>query len=297
MYHNPVLLDQSIKGLNIDPEGIYVDATFGGGGHSKKILDSLEGGMLYAFDMDQDAIKNKINHKNFKCIHANYKHMKRFLKLEGVISVNGILADLGISSYQIDSASRGFSFRFNSNLDMRMNINSPITGQHVINKYSEEELSNVFYNYGEIRESKRVSRKIVEFRKKHPIITTMDLKNVLDSISPYYKKKKFFSKVFQSIRIEVNDEINSLKEMLLDGVSLLKSRGRFVVLSYHSLEDRLVKNLFKRGNLEGNIESDLFGNSYNNLNDITKKVIVASEEEKQENPRSRSVRLRIAEKI
>ena len=223
--------------------------------------------------------------------------MKRFLKLEGVISVNGILADLGISSYQIDSASRGFSFRFNSNLDMRMNINSPLTGQHVINKYSEEDLSNVFYNYGEIRESKRVSRKIVESRKKHPIITTMDLKNVLDSISPYYKKKKFFSKVFQSIRIEVNDEINSLKEMLLDGVSLLKSRGRFVVLSYHSLEDRLVKNLFKRGNLEGNIESDLFGNSYNNLNDITKKVIVASEEEKQENPRSRSVRLRIAEKI
>ena len=184
MYHNPVLLDQSIKGLNIDPEGIYVDATFGGGGHSKKILDSLEGGMLYAFDMDENAIKNKINHKNFKCIHANYKHMKRFLKLEGVISVNGILADLGISSYQIDSASRGFSFRFNSNLDMRMNINSPLTGQHVINKYSEEELSNVFYNYGEIRESKRVSRKIVEFRKKHPIITTMDLKNVLINMNP-----------------------------------------------------------------------------------------------------------------
>ena len=296
-YHKPVLLTECIEGLKINPNGIYVDVTFGGGGHSNEILKILDNGKLYAFDRDSDVLQNIPNDKNFKLIKSNYKHIKRFLRKEGLSKVDGILADLGVSSHQFDVHDRGFSFRFDSALDMRMDVSSSLTARNVVNEYSEEDLSDIFFHYGELRKSRILSKIIVQKRKISSIKTTTELVNTINHLVPEKKRNQFLSQVFQSIRIEVNDEIESLKQMLHDGVDLLNRGGRFVVISYHSLEDRLVKNLFKRGNLSGEIEKDFFGNIIKDLKEVNTKVIVASEKEQLDNSRSRSAKLRIAEKI
>lgn len=295
-YHNSVLLKECIEGLKINPNGIYLDVTFGGGGHSKEILKNLDKGRLYAFDRDCDAQKNVLSDEKFKLIHANYKNIKRFMRLEGVRKVNGILADLGVSSHQFDVAERGFSFRFDAELDMRMNTSSSLTARQVINNYSEAELSDIFYQYGELRQSRKIAELIIEGRGKKKIHTTNDLISLVENLVSGKRKNQFLAQLFQSIRIEVNNEIDSLKKMLLDGVDLLDSGGRFVVMSYHSLEDRLVKNLFKRGSFSGEINKDFFGNTIKAVTEVNRKVIVASEEEQNRNSRSRSAKLRIAEK-
>ena len=296
-YHKSVLLKECINGLNIKPNGIYVDVTFGGGGHSKEILKYLSEGKLFAFDMDYDTVKNIPSDVNFKLIQTNYKNIKRFLKIEGVKKVDGILADLGVSSHQLDIAGRGFSFRFDSALDMRMNQSSSLSAREVLNEYSEEDLSNLFFEYGDIKMSKKLAREIVSSRQKKEIISTANLLTILEGIVPHKRRNQFFSQVFQSIRIEVNNELESLKKMLTDGVDMLNVGGRFVVLSYHSLEDRLVKNLFKRGHFSGEIETDFFGNVYKKMKEVNRKVIIASDKEKKANNRSRSAKLRIAEKL
>ncbi|MBT4477918.1 MAG: 16S rRNA (cytosine(1402)-N(4))-methyltransferase RsmH [Flavobacteriales bacterium] len=296
-YHKAVLLTECIEGLNIKPNGIYVDVTFGGGGHSREILKHLVDGKLFAFDRDDDVLENIPNDKKFKLIQTNYKNIKRFLRLEGITKIDGILADLGVSSHQFDVAERGFSFRFEAELDMRMNTSASLSARKVVNEYSEEDLVNLFFKYGEIRISRKVAELIVLAREKKEIVTTTDLLEILDGVVPEKKKNQFLSQVFQSIRIEVNQEIESLKQMLIDGVGLLNVGGRFVVLSYHSLEDRLVKNIFKRGNLSGEIKKDFFGNILKEMREVNRKVIVATEKEQKENNRSRSSKLRIAEKV
>jgi len=296
-YHKAVLLKECIEGLNIKPNGIYVDVTFGGGSHSREILKYLVDGKLFAFDRDDDVLENIPNNKNFKLIQTNYKNLKRFLRLEGITKVDGILADLGVSSHQFDVAKRGFSFRFDSELDMRMNTSSLLSAREVVNEYSEEDLENLFFEYGEIRISRKVAKLIVLAIEEKEIVTTTDLLEILEGIVPEKRRNKFLSQVFQSIRIEVNQELESLKQMLIDGVDLLNIGGRFVVLSYHSLEDRLVKNLFKKGNLSGEIEKDFFGNILKELKEINRKVIIASDKEQKENNRSRSAKLRVAEKL
>lgn len=296
-YHKAVLLTECIEGLNIKPNGIYVDVTFGGGSHSREILKHLVDGKLLAFDRDDDVVENIPNDKKFKLIQTNYKNIKRFLRLEGITKVDGILADLGVSSHQFDVAERGFSFRFEAELDMRMNTSALLSARKVVNEYSEEDLVNLFFKYGEIRISRKVAELIVLAREKKEIVTTTDLLEVLDGVVPEKRRNQFLSQVFQSIRIEVNQEIESLKQMLIDGVDLLNVGGRFVVLSYHSLEDRLVKNIFKRGNLSGEIKKDFFGNVLKEMREVNRKVIVASEKEQKENNRSRSSKLRIAEKV
>ena len=296
-YHKAVLLTECIEGLNIKPNGIYVDVTFGGGSHSREILKHLVDGKLFAFDRDDDVLENIPNDKKFKLIQTNYKNIKRFLRLEGITKVDGILADLGVSSHQFDVAERGFSFRFEAELDMRMNTSASLSARKVVNEYSEEDLVNLFFKYGEIRISRKVAELIVLAREKKEIVTTTDLLEILDGLVPEKKKNQFLSQVFQSIRIEVNQEIESLKQMLIDGVDLLNIGGRFVVLSYHSLEDRLVKNIFKRGNLSGEIKKDFFGNILKEMREVNRMVIVASKKEQKENNRSRSSKLRIAEKV
>ena len=295
-YHKPVLLKECIEGLKINSDGIYVDVTYGGGGHSNEILKILDNGKLFAFDRDRDVLQHLPNNKNFKLIQANYKNIKSFLRLEGVNKVDGILADLGISSHQIDVAHRGFSFRFDAPLDMRMNLSSSLTAKQVVNEYSQDDLSDIFYHYGDIRQSRSLSRAIINQRDKKHINTTFELVDSVKNIIPEKKRNQFLSQLFQSIRIEVNNEIESLKKMLEDGVSMLNCGGRFVVISYHSLEDRLVKNLFKRGNLTGDVKKDFYGNIIKDLKEINRKVIIASNSETLQNNRARSAKLRIAEK-
>ena len=297
IYHNPVLLNECIKGLSIKPEGIYVDVTFGGGGHSKSILSKLNGGKLFAFDQDDSANTNDLHQAGFKLINTNFRHLKNFLKLEGVIKIDGLLADLGVSSHQFDVAERGFSTRLDGELDMRMNVNSNLSAKDVINDYLEEDLANVLYKYGELRNSRRIANKIAIARKISRINTTAELIDVISDLAPEKYRNQFLARVFQAIRIEVNDEITALKEMLLSAVELLNSGGRLVVLSYHSLEDRLIKNLMKKGNFEGKIKKDFFGNPIKKLKEINSKVIVATHTEIKENSRARSAKLRIAEKI
>ena len=296
-YHSPVLLKECIEGLNINPDGIYIDVTFGGGGHSKEILKKLKRGRLFSFDRDSDVLENTPNDERFKLIQTNYRNIKRFLRLEGVRKVDGILADLGVSSHQFDVPERGFSFRFDSEIDMRMDSGSGKSAKDILNNYTESQLSDMFYKYGELRNSRKVAYLIIEYRLEREIFRTTDLIEILEGIVPEKKRNQFLSQVFQSIRIEVNDEIESLKQMLVDGVDLLNDGGRFVVVSYHSLEDRLVKNLFKRGSFSGDIEKDFFGNIINNMKEINRKVIIASSEEQKENNRSRSAKLRVAEKV
>lgn len=293
-YHIPVLLTESITSLDILPDGCYVDATFGAGGHSKPILDKLDAnGHLYAFDQDDDAYDNAIDHPSFTLIQSNYRYIDRFMKLYKVNKVDGILADLGISSHQIDVPQRGFSFRFNSDLDMRMNTASELTAKEVLRTYPEEDLTGVFSDYGEVRNAKTLAKKIVELRKLKSINTTNDLNALLQQIS-MGPSQKYFAQVYQALRIEVNDEMNSLIDFLQKSMHLLKPGGRFAVITYHSLEDRLVKNLFKTGNVSGDLIKDNFGNISKPFNLYNKNVILPSDEELRRNPRSRSAKLRVA---
>ena len=295
-YHNPVLLNECIEGLNIKPTGIYVDVTFGGGGHSKLILKNLKGGKLFAFDQDENAHKNALLEDGFKLINANFRHLKNFLRMEGVRKIDGLLADLGVSSHQFDVAERGFSIRFDGELDMRMNTNSLLSAKEVVNEYTQQDLANVLYKYGELRNSRAIAREIVKASEQEVIITTNQLIDVVAHMVPEKKRNQFLARIFQAIRIEVNDEMKALEEMLLDAVDMLNEGGRLVVLSYHSLEDRMVKNLMKNGKPEGELEKDFFGNPIKDLTEITRKVIVASKQQIEENTRARSAKLRIAEK-
>jgi len=296
-YHSPVLLSECIEGLNLKPNGIYVDVTFGGGGHSKEIMKYLEQGKLFAFDQDCDAHRNNLNQDRFKLIDANFRFLKNFLRLEGVRKVDGILADLGVSSHQFDVAERGFSTRFEGDLDMRMNPNSDLTAKEVVNNYSQKNLANVLYKYGELKNSRRIANDIINARSISEINTTKDLIAVISEIVAEKHRNQFLARVFQAIRIEVNDEVAALEEMLLSAVEILKPGGRLVVISYHSLEDRLIKNLMKKGNLEGKMAKDFYGNPIKDLIEVNRKVIVASSEEIADNSRARSAKLRVAEKI
>ena len=298
VYHTPALLNETIEGLQIKPDGVYVDVTFGGGGHSKEILKYLnENGKLLGFDQDLDAIKNIIDDKRFTFVRSNFKYMKNFLQYHQIDKVDGILADLGVSSHHFDEAERGFSFRYDGELDMRMNTESNVTAAHVLNTYSEEKLADVFYLYGELHNSRRIARAVVQARSNEPFKSIFAFLEVLKPFFAREKEKKDMARVFQALRIEVNQEMNVLKALLEQSLKVLKPGGRLVVLTYHSLEDRLVKNFFKSGNFEGNIEKDFYGNILSPFKLVNNKVIVAGEEEVRLNPRARSAKLRIAEKI
>jgi 16S rRNA (cytosine1402-N4)-methyltransferase len=293
-YHNPVLLKESVAGLAIKPSGIYVDVTFGGGGHSKEILKFLnEKGKLFAFDQDEDAKQNRLEDDRFVLIPQNFRYIKRYLRFYNVKKVDGILADLGVSSHQFDEVDRGFSTRFNADLDMRMNQTDTLTAYDVVNKYEESQLSNVLFQYGELRNARSLAKKIVEVRNEKPIKTSFDLKEVLNEFIPKAKEHKVLAQIFQGIRIEVNQEIEALKEFLLQTPELLKSDGRLSVISYHSLEDRLVKRFIKNGLFEGEPEKDFYGNISVPLKKVG-KLIVPSQEETKINNRARSAKLRIA---
>ena len=296
-YHDAVLLNESVNGLNINPDGIYVDVTFGGGGHSQEILQHLKGGKLFAFDQDTNTNRNIIKKENFKLLNTNFRNIKNFLRIEGVRELDGLLADLGVSSHQFDVGERGFSTRFAGPLDMRMNLNAELDAKQIINNYSEERLCNIFFKFGELRESRKIAKTIIIARKQEQINSTEQLINYIQHLTIERKRNQFLSRVFQAIRIEVNDEIEALKEMLNATTNLLKIGGRLSVISYHSLEDRLVKNLVKKGNLEGDLQKDFYGNPIKSYKEISKKVIVPSEKEIKNNPRARSAKLRIAEKI
>ena len=296
-YHEAVLLNESIAGLSIQPNGIYVDVTFGGGGHSKSILQKLENGKLFAFDQDTDAQQNSIDDERLVLITQNFRFIKNFLRLEGICEVDGILADLGVSSHQFDTAERGFSIRKDGDLDMRMNRNQELSAKIIVNDYNTNELSQIFRSFGELDNAYALAKSIVNYRKEKVISTTDDLKDAVKEHVPPHKKNKILAKLFQAIRIEVNDEINSLKDMLSQSVELLKKGGRLSVISYHSLEDRLVKNLIKSGNFEGEIEKDFYGVPKLVLNSINRKPITATQEELEANPRSRSAKLRVGQKV
>lgn len=297
MYHIPVMLNECIEGLNIQPDGIYVDVTFGGGGHSKGILKQLnEKGKLFAFDVDEDAQRNVPNDKRFTLIPANYRHLKRFLKLYGVTKVQGILADFGISSHQIDEPTRGFATRFDAPLDMRMNTKEGISAKDIVNTFSAEQLQNILGFYGEVINAKTLANKIVEQRAIRPVETTKDLVEICKTVAKGIEVK-YLSQVFQAIRIEVNDELNAIKDFLQQSEEVLEKKGRLVVMSYHSLEDRLTKNFMKNGVFEGEPQKDIYGKFEHHLKVITKKSIEAGTEELKKNSRARSAKLRIAEKI
>lgn len=296
-YHVPVLLHESIEGLNISPNGTYVDLTFGGGGHSREILRHLSPkGRLIAFDQDKEAFANTIDDSRFMLIHSNFKNFKNFLRYYKVLHVDGILADLGVSSKHFDSPERGFSFRFEGPLDMRMNRSASLTAKQVINKYDERTLSQILTLYGEVSNAKRLAHLICLHRSKEPITTVEQLVQVVGPSFPAQHKNKMLAKVFQAIRIEVNREMEALKQMLTQVSQTLTTEGKLVVISYHSLEDRLVKNFIRYGNFEGEKETDFFGNVVSVFEQENRKVIVPSEEELNENPRSRSAKLRIARK-
>jgi 16S rRNA (cytosine1402-N4)-methyltransferase len=295
-YHIPVLLNESVGGLSINPDGTYVDATYGGGGHSTKILEQLRNGKLIAFDQDIDAYANAINDPRLIFVQHNFRFLKNFLQYHNIDQVDGILADLGVSSHDFDVAERGFSFRFDSKLDMRMNQSSDFSAIQLINEYKIEELTRVLKEYGELENSYRIANEIVKARAVKPITTTTQLCKVVEPLVPKKATSKYLAKVFQALRIEVNKEIDVLKDFLSDASDVLKPGGRLVVISYHSLEDRLVKNFVLKGNFEGKVTQDFFGNVATLFKSIGNKVIVPSEEEIRLNPRARSAKLRIAEK-
>jgi 16S rRNA (cytosine1402-N4)-methyltransferase len=296
-YHVSVLLKESIEHLNIRPDGNYVDLTFGAGGHSRSILNELSAkGHLYGFDQDEDAARNVIQDSRFKLIEANFRYVRRFLRLEDVHEVDGILADLGVSSYQLDAAERGFSYRFDAPLDMRMNKESEFSALDLLMTYQEEELVQVLSDFGEVRNAKTLAKAMVTGRKLTALRTTHDLNRILD-MHVMGPRMKYFSQVYQALRMEVNGEIGALQEMLLEGSRLLKTGGRFVVITFHSIEDRVVKNFFKTGNFEGEVEKDEYGNIYRPFRLVNKNVIMADRAEQNINPRSRSAKLRAAEKV
>ena len=297
MYHNPVLLSECIDGLNINPEGIYVDVTFGGGGHSRAILEKLKGGHLYAFDQDADAAKNAFEDERFTFIPQNFRYMKNFVQLYANTKVDGILADLGVSSYQFDTPEKGFSTRFEGRLDMRMNQNDPVDASNVVNTYEVEALASVFSRYGELKNAMAIARDIEMARDVQSIETTTDLKNAVAAHLPKGSENKVLAQIFQALRIEVNKEMEVLEAFLTQCADVLKPGGRLVVMSYHSLEDRLVKNFMKSGKADGEVEKDFFGNQLTPYRLITHKPIVPSDEEVARNSRARSAKLRIAEKV
>lgn len=299
-YHVPVLLKETVDGLDIKPGGIYVDLTFGGGGHSREILRRLQGtGHLYSFDQDQDAqqgARSMESEGNFTFIRSNFRFLRNWMLYYGHEQVDGILADLGVSSHHLDEETRGFSFRFDAPLDMRMNQRASLTAQRIIADYSEEALSDILYLYGELKNSRRIASAIVKARQQQPVTTTKELVEVLRPLMGYDREKKDLARVFQALRIEVNGEMLALRQMLAATTQVLRSGGRLSVLTYHSLEDRMVKNIIKAGNIEGKVVTDLFGRSNAPLEAVNRSVITPSPEEQNSNPRSRSAKLRVAKK-
>ena len=298
VYHIPALLTPCIEGLNVKSDGVYADVTFGAGGHSRAIVERLgENGRLYGFDQDKDAIANAIDDPKFTFVYSNFSYISNFMRYYGENGIDGIMADLGVSFHHFDECDRGFSVRFNGKLDMRMNQNAERDAQWIVANYSEEQLAQILYLYGELKSSRRIAAAIVKARQSKPITTTGELIDVITPCLNPRQEKKEAILVFQALRIEVNNEIEVLKSLLQQSLKVLKPGGRFVVLTYHSLEDRLVKNFFKTGNIEGKMEKDFFGRSTSPFQLINNKVIVASPEEVERNPRSRSAKLRIAEKL
>lgn len=297
VYHIPVLLNESIEGMNLKANGIYADMTFGGGGHSKEILRRMgEDCHLYSFDQDEDAEKNIVDDKRFTFVRSNFRYLRNFMRYYGVEQLDGILADLGVSSHHFDDSERGFSFRFDGKLDMRMNKRAGMTAADIVNTYDEEKLADVFYIYGELKNSRKLAATIAKARQQKQITTIGEFLDIIKPLFGREREKKELAKVFQALRIEVNHEMEALKEMLYEATDLLKPGGRLVVITYHSLEDRMVKNLIKAGNIEGKVEQDFHGNVQSPFRAVNNKVIVPTDEEVNQNPRSRSAKLRIAEK-
>ena len=297
-YHVPVLLRESVGGLDIKPDGVYVDVTFGGGGHSREILSRLGAkGRLFSFDQDEDAEQNIVNDERFTFVRSNFRYLKNWMRYYGIVEIDGLLADLGVSSHHFDDETRGFSFRFDAPLDMRMNKRAGMTAADVLNNDSEEQLSDIFYIYGELKNARRIAAAIIQARTARRIETTNDLMEATEKCFQREREKKETAKLFQALRIEVNHEMDALKEMLNGARDLIRTGGRLSVITYHSLEDRLVKNMMKAGNVEGKVVQDFFGRIESPFRQIGGKVIVPSEEEQQSNPRSRSAKLRIAERV
>jgi len=297
VYHTPALLNDSIDGLNIQPSGVYVDVTFGGGGHSQAILKQLgKDGKLYAFDQDDEAYQNRIQDDRFTFVKSNFRYLKNFLRFYNEDKVDGILADLGVSSHHFDDSERGFSFRFEGNLDMRMNRYAKLSAADILNDYPEEKLANIFFFYGELKNARKIATAIVANRKLHRIQTVPDFVDIMEPFTYKEREKKTLAQAFQALRIEVNDEMGALSELLVQSSTLLKPGGRLCVISYHSLEDRLVKNFIRSGNLEGEVIKDFYGNVQTPFEMINRKVIIPDDIEQLKNPRSRSAKLRIAQK-
>ncbi len=295
-YHDPVLLKESLEGLITRDDGIYIDATFGGGGHSKKIIEKLSAdGHLYGFDQDADVLPNITEDERFTFLHYNFRYLQRILRLHGIEKVDGILADLGVSSHQFDDASRGFSYRFEAELDMRMDQQQAITASEILNTYEANTLQSIFSQYGEVRNAKTLAQAIVRERGNKPITTTGDFMMVIDSVIRG-NRIRYLSQVFQALRIEVNDEMGALKDFLAGSLEVLKPGGRLVIISYHSLEDRMTKQFLKSGNFEGTVEKDFYGNINRPFKLITKKAMIPTDEEIKRNPRARSAKMRIGEK-
>ena len=296
-YHQPVLLNETLDGLDINPNGIYIDVTFGGGGHSKAILQKLKNGRLFAFDQDADALSNSIDDERFVLINQNFRYLKKSLRLHGITEVDGVLGDLGVSSHQFDAAERGFSIREDGVLDMRMNQSQPLCDKQVVNDYEVDDLARVLRKYGELKNAYQMALAIERFREDQKIETTSDLKEAVKKNMPPHKSNKILAQLFQAVRIEVNEEITALEEMLLQSVEILKLGARLLVISYHSLEDRLVKNLIKKGKFEGDVDKDFYGNAQLPLYAINRKPILPATQEIEQNSRARSAKLRIAEKV
>ena len=298
-YHIPALLNETVEGLEILPDGVYADLTFGGGGHSRAILSHLSAnGKLYGFDQDIDAYDNRIDDKRFTFVYSNFRYLSNFMRYYGEEQIDGIVADLGVSFHHFDDEKRGFSFRFEEGeLDMRMNRNSSLTARDILNTYTEERLADIFFLFGEMKNSRRVASEIVKARASRPFATTDDFLKVVSKFIKPTQEKKELAQLFQALRIEVNNEIDVLKSMLSQSLKVLKPGGRIAVLTYHSLEDRIVKNYFKTGNISGKVEKDFFGRIDTPFRLVNNKVIVPSDEEIERNPRSRSAKLRIAEKL
>lgn len=297
IYHIPVLLNESIEGMNLQPKGVYADMTFGGGGHSKEILRRMDGdSRLFSFDQDEDAERNIVNDKRFTFVRSNFRYLHNFLRYYGVEQTDAILADLGVSSHHFDDSERGFSFRFDGKLDMRMNKRAGITAADIVNTYEEDKLADIFYLYGELKNSRKLAAVLAKARAQKKIETIGDFLEIVKPLFGREREKKELAKVFQALRIEVNQEMEALKEMLYAATESLRPGGRLVIITYHSLEDRMVKNLIKTGNVEGKMEQDFYGNIQTPLRAVNNKVIVPSDEEMNINPRSRSAKLRIAEK-
>lgn len=296
-YHVPVLLKESIDGLDVKPSGIYVDVTYGGGGHSSEILSRLGEGRLFAFDQDEDALANELKDERLTLVHHNFRYLRNFLKFNGVIQIDGLLADLGVSSHEFDEADRGFSFRFEADLDMRMNRNIKLKASDILNDYSDTDLYFIFKTYGEVINPGKLVKKIIEYRQNKQFVTTSEFREAIISCMPRGKENKYLAKVYQALRIEVNSELDALREMLEQALAVLKPGGRLSIITYHSLEDRLVKNFFKSGNFKGEVEQDFFGNFKSPFKLVNRKIILPTDQEIEDNNRARSAKLRVAEKL